>query len=88
MSVVRLDVMTTDVVTTIVASDERNVNKFDQSCGFAVILVGSNAIHGAGTTSQATTALIQIGGRSPILEHDVELRLSLKFSEIGLRQGY
>ena len=88
MPVVRLDVMTTDVVTTIVASDERNVNKIELTCGFAVIVANYNVTHGEATDSQATTAIIQVGDRSPMLEHGVELRLSLNFSEIGLSQGY
>jgi hypothetical protein len=37
VSVVRLDVMTTDVVTTIVASDEGNVNKSEKSYVFAML---------------------------------------------------
>jgi len=43
VSVVRLDIMTTDVVITIVALDERNVNKLDPDGSFAAIVPDRSA---------------------------------------------
>ena len=83
VSVVRLDVMTTDVVNTIVALEARNVNKIDPACSFAPIMAGLCLTHYKVAMPQATKVMIPIEVWPPIAEHCIELRLSLKFWKIG-----
>jgi hypothetical protein len=53
--------MTTDVVITIVASDEGNVNKIEPDCGFAPIVSGRSALYREMAIPQPTKELIPIG---------------------------
>jgi hypothetical protein len=79
--------MTTDVVITIVASDEGNVNKIEPDCGFAPIVSGRSVLHREMAIPQPTKELIPIGDLRPISTlHRGEIILEVW--EIRLRQSY
>ena len=70
--------MTTDVVNTIVASDEKNVNKFDKDRGFSEIA-------GAGSAPSHPDS-DWIMGHNCVTMHRVEIILEIL--EIRLRKSY